>query len=60
MVVDGQVGQEGIDLGCAHYGRMAFVMEEDITANPVEVLLFGAVGIVAQAENVSELIEQFR
>ena len=47
VVVGGQVGQGGFDLGGAHFGGVALVVEEGVTANPVEVLLFGAVGIVA-------------
>lgn len=44
---------------CAHLGRMAFVLKEDETRDPVHVSLLGAVGIVFGAYSVAHLIEEF-
>lgn len=57
VVIDGEVGEEGFDLGSAHIGRMFFAVKKDEAFDPVDVGLFGAVGIVFEAEPVPHLIE---
>ncbi len=54
-----QVSQEGLDLGGAHLCGMALVVEEDEAARPVHVSLFGAVGVVFDAQGFAELVEEF-
>ena len=54
---DGEVGDEGMDLGCAHFFRVFFVMKEYIAADPVYVGFFGAIRVVFGAEGVGELFE---
>jgi hypothetical protein len=48
-----QVGQEGFDLGSAHLGRMADVVEVDVAFDPVDVGLFGADGIMFDPDGVT-------
>jgi len=55
----GQVGEEGLDFGDAHLGRVAFMVEEDIAPDPAQVAFFGAQGIVSSAQDVFSLFEQF-
>jgi hypothetical protein len=38
---------------------MAFVVEDDETPSPIDVGLFGADGIMFDAQDIAELIEQF-
>ena len=59
LVSSNQEGDECLDFGCAHLGKMAFVVKEDETRDPVHVSLFGAVGIVFGAYSVTHLIEEF-
>jgi hypothetical protein len=55
----GEVGDEGLDFGDAHVFGMAFIVEEDVAANPVYVGLFGAVGVMLDANGVADLFEEF-
>lgn len=55
----GQVDEEGLNFGSAHFEGMAFVVEEDVTAYPVYVSLFGAVRVMPGAEDVARLVEEF-
>jgi hypothetical protein len=57
VVIDGEVGEEGLDLGGAHIGGVFFAVKEDEAYDPVDVGLFGAEGVVFEAEFVSHLIE---
>jgi hypothetical protein len=59
LLLDGQVGEKGFDFGEAHVSGVAFVVKEDVAFDPVHVGLFGADGIVLEAQNVADLIEQF-
>ena len=56
---DGEVGDEGLDLGFCHVFGVAFLVEEDVAFDPFDVGLFGAVGVVFGAEGFAHLIEQF-
>ena len=38
---------------------MAFAVEEDVAFDPFFVGLFGAVGVVFEADGVGDLVEQF-
>jgi hypothetical protein len=38
---------------------MAFLVEQDIALDPFLIGLFGAVGIVFEADGVADLIEEF-
>jgi hypothetical protein len=60
MSVDGEVGQELLDLGSAHVAGMAFVVEQDEADDPLAVAVLSAEGIVADAQHLVNLIEQAR
>jgi len=49
VLLDGQVGEKGFHLCCAHIGRMRLRVEEDEALDPKEVSLFRAVGGVFAA-----------
>jgi hypothetical protein len=53
------VGEEGLDFLHAHVFGVAFAVEEDVAFDPVFVGLFGAVGVVFEAEGVGDLVEEF-
>lgn len=56
---DGEVGEEGLDFWGAHVFGVAFAVEEDVAFDPVAVGLFGAVGVVFEAQGVGDLVEEF-
>ena len=56
---DGKVGDECLNFFNAHVFGMAFFVEEDVAANPVHVGLFGALGVVLDADGVADLFEEF-
>ncbi len=58
VALGGKMGEEGLNVGCAHFGRVAFVAEEDEAANPVYVGFFGAVGVVFGAQGVADLVQE--
>jgi len=55
----GEVVDEVLDLGCAHLCGVAFVVKEDVAASPVEIGLFGAVGVVFGADGIAHAVEEF-
>ena len=57
VLFDGQVGEESFDFGGAHLVGVALVVEEDEAADPVDVGLFGADGVVFDPDGVTDLIE---
>jgi len=59
VLIDGEMGEEGFDLGGAHVGGVLFAMKEDEALDPVDVGLFGAEGVVFEAEFVPHLIQEF-
>ena len=48
--LDGEVGQKPGNLWFAHRLRMALVVEKNIALDPIQVGLFGAIGIVPQGD----------
>ncbi|BAG04666.1 unknown protein [Microcystis aeruginosa NIES-843] len=52
VFINGKMGQKGSNFFTPHFTGMFFLMEEQITLNPVQICLFGAVGVVFEA-NVS-------
>ena len=52
VLVGCEVGEESFDFGCAHGGGVTFVMEEDVAFDPIFVVLFGAVGVVFEANGI--------
>lgn len=60
VAVEIKVGKEGGDFFFAHFGGMAFALEEDEAADPVDVSAFGAKAITFDAEVPADAIEKFR
>lgn len=58
VFVDGKVGEEGGNFGCAHVFGMALVMEEDEAFDPIVVSVFGAPGVMFKAHSIAELSEE--
>ncbi len=52
-----EVGDELVDLGCAHFFGVAFVVVEDVFAHPLDVGFFGAWGVLFEADVVAVLVE---
>ena len=59
VLFDGEVGEEGLYFWGAHFFGVAFVVEEKVAFNSIKVSLFGAVGVVLSARDVTSLIEKF-
>ena len=59
FALDHEVGDELVDFGDAHFARVAFVMKEDVFANPMSVCLFCSRGVLLDANLVAVLVEQF-
>ncbi len=57
--IDGEMAQEGSDFAFTHHVRMAFAMEEDEAANPIEVSLLGAQAVVLHAQMPADTVEEF-
>jgi hypothetical protein len=56
------VSEEGFDLCCSHFSRMAFIVKKDIPPRPMNVGFLGAIGIIEimlQTDCVSDLVEEF-
>ena len=58
FLLDSQVGEEGFDLGAAHFPRMAFVVEEDVAFDPVNIGLLGADGVVFAPDGLTDLVKE--
>jgi hypothetical protein len=67
MALLGQVSQKSFDLRGAHVFGMAFVVKQDVTLDPIDIGLFGAIGIMLCAQSFADtfdklsasLVEQF-
>jgi len=55
--VDGKVSEKGGNFIFAHLVWMAFLMEEDVAANPIDVRLFGPKAVVLDAQMPAHAIE---
>lgn len=55
---DGKVCKEGSYLFSAHVFGMAFVVEDDVTFDPLDVGLFCAVGVMFDANGVGDLLQE--
>lgn len=53
-----EVGEEGAYFGRAHLGRVLFVVEEDVTFDPLEISFFGAKRIVENAKAIASRFEK--
>jgi hypothetical protein len=50
------MGQKGSNFFTPHFTGMFFLMEEQITLNPVQICLFGAVGVVFEANGFTHYV----
>jgi len=55
---NGEMGKEVGDFFLAHFVRVAFAMKENVTANPIDVRLFGADRIMFHPQVPPDAIEQ--
>jgi len=54
----GEIRDEGVDLGFAHFVGMPFTVENDEPPNPADVGLFGTDAVVARAERGTHAVEE--
>ena len=55
---DGQVRDEGVDLGLRHVGRVAEPVEADVPPHPEAVGLLGAAAVVARPQGALQLVDE--
>jgi hypothetical protein len=60
VAVDGQVGEELVDLGCTYLGGVAHAVEEDETARPADIGVLGSGAAEADADGLADAIRQTR
>jgi hypothetical protein len=48
-----------LDFGGAQFGGVTLVGEKDEAAHPVHLGLLGAMGVILDAQGITDLIEQF-
>jgi hypothetical protein len=58
LLVCRQIGDVCLDFRHTHFGRMPFFMIKDIAFAPIDIGLFGAVGIMLGTNGIAKLIEQ--
>ena len=51
--------QEGLDFGDAHLAGVAFMMDQDKAADPVEIGFFGSQGRMLKAERILHQLQEF-
>jgi hypothetical protein len=52
------MGEEFTNFGRPHFGGVPFAMKQDVLSNPIEVGLFGAITVMACADEGTHLFEQ--
>ena len=58
MLGDGQVGDEGVDLGLRHVCRVAEPVKADVPPHPQAVGLLGAAAVVARPQGALQLVDE--
>ena len=56
--MDGQMSEEGLQLGRAQLLRMAFPMEQDVFADPAQVTLLRAEGVMFSPQSIPGHVEE--
>ena len=56
----GEMRDEGVDLGFAHFVGMPFAVEDDEPPDPADVGLFGPEAVVARAERGTHTVEELQ
>ena len=57
ILFDREMREEGADVLLAHFVRVAFAMKENVTANPIDVRLLGADGVMFHPQMPANAIE---
>jgi len=57
-IASGLVNTVGFKLCPAHFLRVAFVVKQDVTTNPIDLALLGARRVVLETNRITNLIEQ--
>ena len=52
------MGEKGLDFRCAHFGRVAHVVEVDVALDPMGVGFFRADGVVFEADGIAHTSAQ--
>ena len=60
LLIDGEVGEDGLDLGGTHVSGVAFVLVEDEPTDPGQLRGFGAERVVFAAERLADEVEELR
>src|SRR5438034_1172789 len=58
LAVDGEGCQERGDVGRSHLSRVALVVEEDVSLDPVDVGLLRAAAVVSGPDNIAHAVEK--
>jgi len=59
VAVSGQGREEAFDFHGAHFQRVAFPVEEDVSFDPLQISLLCPQAVMLKAETVTKLIKQF-
>jgi hypothetical protein len=59
LFLGGKVAEELFDFGRVHVFGVAQVVEADVTFVPMDISLFGAIGVSAQADGVADAVGEF-
>ena len=51
--------EKGFNFWDIHFSGVLFVVEKDKSSYPMDICLFSTVGVIFEANNVADLIEQF-
>jgi hypothetical protein len=60
ILFNGERGEKVRDFRFSHISGMTFVVEKDELFDPVKVSLFGANAVMFEADDLADLIEEFR
>jgi len=59
VALNGKVRDKSLDFLGSHVFGVAFFVKEDVALDPVFVGVFGAIGVVFDADGVADLVEEF-
>jgi hypothetical protein len=56
MFLDGQAGEEAVDVDFMQFAWVTPIVKFDVPANPVDVGIFGTAAVVTDAENFDHAV----
>jgi hypothetical protein len=59
VLLDRQIGKKRLDFESAHFPRVSFLVEKDVTFNPMNVNFLGTQRVMLDAKDLSDLVEKF-